>query len=534
MSEPRETSAPLRLALVIDPGPLSPAAQALIDWCRAQPALKVLQIFIGRPPDTPAPGRLRRLAVNLLLQVESRLLRSFKPLARPLRQFDPAHGDLPCQSLSPASPDTTLPASLDLLVHLGNSPLPPDLLQRARLGALRTWPALAPVSASGIPCFDDVLRQREQTGFALLHQRPDGEARLVSGTLRTRFFTLLNQHFLFSKLRHYLQVQLLDIAACGEVRPTGPRAFVPPAPAAGFPGLSATLSYAAGLCRILASELVNRKLRRRFNRWNVGFARGDWRQLHLPQAHQIGNRPGHFIADPFVIRDASGDFCFVEDYDFDRQLGTIAAYRLHERKADFLGEVIVEPHHLSFPFLFRHQGKLLMCPESSAARRITLYESEAFPLRWRPVHTVMDKVCAADSLFFEHDGRWWLFTNIDPSNEEDCNAELMIFHADSPLTDHWIPHAQNPIYIDSSKARNGGLIVEGDQIYRVSQRQGFNAYGTGHAIHRIVTLTPDEYLEETVLTRSPADFPGVDGSHHCHVDGDLCVFDFRRAEAVDR
>lgn len=526
----------MKLALVIDPGPLCTAAAEFIDWCREQPVLDVRCLIICKPPDYQKPGRLRRLAVDLLLRFESRLLRSFKPNARPLQKISPEKSTLPCLDVPVRDNAETLPSGfppdgIDLLVQISNATIPEALLKQSRLGLLQTWPAMSPDTSAGLPCFDDVLKSADHTRFALIHTANGQTQEVLGGQIRTRFFTLLNQHFLFSKLRHYLQVQLLDAASTGCIAPGTP---VQSAKPADFPTLPMSIRYAFGLFGIVCGELIKRKLLKRFNRWNVAFARTGWRKLDLPSATPIGNRPGHFIADPFVIRGETGDFCFVEDYDFDRQLGAIAAYKLGDGKADFLGEVIVEPHHLSFPFLFRYQGKLFMCPESSAARNIAIYECEAFPLRWRLKHIAMEDVCAADSMFFEHEGRWWLFTNIDPSNEEDCNSELMIYHADSPFAAHWTPHAQNPIYIDSAKARNGGLLTDGDQRYRVSQQQGFNAYGQGHAIHRIVTLTPDVYEEETIRTVSAADYPGVEGTHHCHADGELCVFDFRRSEAVDR
>lgn len=536
MPEKSETTRRLKLALVIDPGPLCPAAAEFIAWCREQPALDVRCLLICKPPDHRKPGRLRCLAVNLLLRIEDRLLRSFKPNARPLQKIAPENSQLPCLDCSAQDNRNTLPAGfpadgIDLLVQIGGATVPETVLQQARLGLLQTQPAISLHASAGLPCFDEVLNRKDHTHFALIHSANGQAQTVLGGQIRTRFFTLLNQHFLFSKLRHYLQVQLLDVARTGCI---APGTHVQSTKSGDFPTLPTSLRYALGLVGIVGSELFKRKLLKRFNRWNVAFARASWRTLDLPAATPIGNRPGHFIADPFVIRDEGGDFCFVEDYDFDRQLGAIAAYKLGDGQADFLGEVIVEPHHLSFPFLFRYQGKLFMCPESSAARRIAIYECEAFPLRWRLCHLAMEGVCAADSMFFEHEGRWWLFTNIDPSNEEDCNSELMIYHADSPFAAHWTPHAQNPIYIDSAKARNGGLLTDGDQRYRVSQRQGFNAYGEGHAIHRIVTLTPDVYEEETTRTVSAADYPGVEGTHHCHADGELCVFDFRRSEAVDR
>ena len=50
-----------------------------------------------------------------------------------------------------------------------------------------------------------------------------------------------------------------------------------------------------------------------------------------------------------------------------------------------------------------------------------------------------------------------------PAGAKRSSLIRVIYHADSPFAAHWTPHAQNPIYIDSAKARNGGLLTDGDQ-----------------------------------------------------------------------
>ena len=46
------------------------------------------------------------------------------------------------------------------------------------------------------------------------------------------------------------------------------------------------------------------------------FPKSPWNQLIMGQAIKIENPPGHFLADPFVVRDGDKDYCFVEDFDY--------------------------------------------------------------------------------------------------------------------------------------------------------------------------------------------------------------------------
>ena len=130
-------------------------------------------------------------------------------------------------------------------------------------------------------------------------------------------------------------------------------------------------------------------------------------------------------------------------------------------------------------------------------------------------------------MLFEHDGRWWMFTNTDEANIDEFCSELNIFWSDSPLSTDWTAHAQNPIIIDSARARNGGLLKKDGQLYRVGQEQGFVTYGAASRIHRIVELNPDVYLEEEIARVSPEFEDGAHGGHHLHSDGNVTVFDYR-------
>jgi len=220
------------------------------------------------------------------------------------------------------------------------------------------------------------------------------------------------------------------------------------------------------------------------------------------------------------------NYCFVEEFCYLKQKGSIAVFELTKADAVRIGTALEESFHLSFPYLFEYQGELFMCPESSENRDIRIYKCIEFPLRWRLQNVAVEKVSAADTMVFERDGKWWMFTNIDPLNIGDHCSELFIFSAKTPLDTRWTPHPLNPVIVDASRARNAGLIVEGDLYYRCSQGQGFDRYGKRVLINTIVELTDSSYRECCLGVVNPSFRAGAVGTHHLHSNGKITVFDF--------
>jgi hypothetical protein len=374
-----------------------------------------------------------------------------------------------------------------------------------------------------------VLLRQDTTGFIIqqLTEELDGGNILVSGKFPTKSHYLLNQATVCKKSNFYMKKLLSDIAETRSL--PAPKK---PAPYSSTlfrrPKAALQAAYACQLLSRLGKKYLSRRILKHRYEWVVAYARGDWRDLVMWRATRLENPPGRSLATPFAIREDGKDYLFVEDFDFATGKACISVYGIDGNKASRLGEALSEPFHLSFPHLFRHQGKLYMCPETSEAGEIRLYECVEFPLRWKLCKVLIENVSAVGTMIFEKDGRWWLFTNIDPAQTDDNGSELFIFHADDPLSDNWTPHAANPCIVDSSRARNGGLLVHEGNIHRIGQRQGFDVYGKGFSINRIDVLNSQTYLETDVCDVTPDFYPGIRGTHHMHGDGDLVVFDYLR------
>jgi hypothetical protein len=334
---------------------------------------------------------------------------------------------------------------------------------------------------------------------------------------------------LLAKSYHALRALLLEVARTGELPPSEPHY-----PYSGKlfmqPRLGELVSYLSRQIHRSAQARARRALHYK-ERWGICYAPTDWRHAVLWRGTQVQTPPGHFLADPFVATRDGRTCVFAEEFDYRASRGHIAAFELTNEGAKRLGAVIKEDCHLSFPYLFEHDGKLYMCPESSEAKQIRIYECTEFPLQWKLARVAMKDVNAVDSMIFQKGDRWWLMTNISGEPHE-CGAELHLFSAQTPLTDEWLPHPRNPINVDPKMARNGGLLNGGAELFRVAQDRQYDSYGTSARLFQIVRIDPNEYSEQLVSTIEPSFARGLSGTHHLHSNGKFSVWDFKKWERI--
>ena len=119
---------------------------------------------------------------------------------------------------------------------------------------------------------------------------------------------------------------------------------------------------------------------------------------------EIENPIGRSLADPFIYEKDNEHFIFVEDLFFSDNKGRISVIRVEDEKYEFLGVVLEESFHLSFPFIFDHDGEVFMVPETHQSNDIRLYRCEIFPMKWTLDTVLIDGISAADTMIFKIDG----------------------------------------------------------------------------------------------------------------------------------
>jgi hypothetical protein len=423
--------------------------------------------------------------------------------------------------------------AFDLLIHGGSGILKGGILESSRLGILSFHYGDNRSFRGGPAGFWEVYRRDPRTGFSLqiLTEELDGGKIVARGHFPTQSYYLANQKHLQERATQYLKTVLLKIAATRELPPAEP--------STPYAGVLNKLPNVPELMRYASMQAL--RFLRKFwftcvgiqDRWHVAYCRVGWRDAVLWRGVRIEDQGGRFLADPFVFDRGGVVYCFVEDYSYRTAKGQISVFEIADSGSRYLGVAIEEPYHLSFPFLFEFDGALYMCPETAGAGEIRVYQCKQLPLGWEFVATLMKGVNAVDTMLFEADGRWWMLTNLDSSQIGDRCPELHLFFADNPLSHDWAPHPLNPLIVDSGRARNAGLILDGGKIFRVAQvHGGADDYGAGAKVFEITRLNRQEYEEALVCTLTPSFGPGITGIHHLHTDGRYTVWDFKTRERV--
>lgn len=262
-------------------------------------------------------------------------------------------------------------------------------------------------------------------------------------------------------------------------------------------------------------------------RWNIGVVKSsaadlvcdtdafdvDW----CPQPVDDG-----FVADPFPMTVDDTQYIFAEYYSDESEKGTIVYVNYPDGFKNGKFEVAhEESHHLSYPYLFRHDGVVYAVPEASQSGEVTLYRVDA-PDEWTSIETIVPDTAAVDPSVFRYEDRWWLF--FSPLEYE--HEKLHIWYASHPAGD-WKPHENNPVKADVRSARPGGTpFVADNTLYRPAQFCA-TGYGKRTLINEVTTLSPTAFEEETIRQIRPLDeYP--DGLHTLSTHGNLTLVDGKK------
>jgi hypothetical protein len=239
--------------------------------------------------------------------------------------------------------------------------------------------------------------------------------------------------------------------------------------------------------------------------------------------------PGSLFADPFLLEHERGTYVFIEDVDRAAGKAVISYVRVDDR-----GTPIEQParalerdYHLSYPFVFRHEGEIFMVPETADNRTVELYRAVDFPSRWELEHILLRDIFAGDATLLEGSERLWLFVCVAEPGAP-VTDELHLYSA-ATLTGPWTPHPENPVVSDVRSARPAGRIFRhGDHLIRPAQDCSL-AYGFAIVFNRIDVLTPSEYRETPVGRIDPTWSRGLSATHTYNFTETLEVIDGRRS-----
>lgn len=264
---------------------------------------------------------------------------------------------------------------------------------------------------------------------------------------------------------------------------------------------------------------------------------GGWRRWLREHFSVYLGREGHtgylvrapwtsYYADPFVVEHEGQPWLLVEEYRYGHNRGRLLAMRIHAGASD--GAPAASPRcgppepvpvgdvHASFPLVFHDRGRAWLLPETCERMSIDVYAFDHFPSGTRLHRRLMYGVDAADSVLFEHDGRWWLMTSLREPGMS--NRYLALFHAPHWDTADWTPHPVNGQRLYGDRAwswgRCAGAVhrVQGKLLRPIHASQ--RCYGEKIEWRHITQLTPDDFSEEPAP--APPGLQGIAGGRPLH------------------
>jgi hypothetical protein len=258
--------------------------------------------------------------------------------------------------------------------------------------------------------------------------------------------------------------------------------------------------------------------------WSIGFVRaasplpdesGQPTCEQILTRRDVADARSELVADPFLLHHDDVWHLFFETFSVWRGRGEIAVARSDDLKSwKYMGIVLREPFHLSYPYVFEHDGAIFMVPETARTKSVRLYRATAFPERWTFERTLLSGQRYYDPSLIYHDERWWLFAETAPKHRYDT---LRLFHARN-LDGQWAEHSASPIVAgDPSSARPAGRILRHEgRLYRFAQDCSAS-YGRSVSAFHITELSLSDYsecrIEPAILCPGPEDWRSL-GMHH--------------------
>jgi len=522
----------LTLGLIVDSPFQAQPTLELIEWIEENPHIKLKKFFLKT--NTNKNNFLSRSIWNLIINLEklffSYYFKFFSDTSLDLSQYTILETDVINSDNFQNSDEYRVIKSkdIDLFFKLNFDEQVENLCKASRYGLLSIYSRLPNKKLNKSPqAFDEVLKKSNKTGFSLIHQKEsNAEIGIVfQGAFPTHNYFFANNRNLIKRRNIYIQNHLSFFIQkkffknyCTDHSYLFSKLEI-------VPLLREQISYCISIFYRLFKKIL-KKISFQKSHWSVGLYFSNWKNFKFNEANIIPNPKNCYLADPFIFSFAGRDYCFVEEYSFEKSIGTIVVYEISPDKISRVGLAINESFHMSFPFIFEFEGGIYMLPETSENNDIRIYEATEFPTKWKLKKILMKDVFAVDSMIFFHNDLWWLFSNINPDNGTDACSDLNIFFSRHPFSETWEEHPLNPLIVDSELARNAGMIKHDNEIFRVSQKQTFDMYGGEFQINKINLLDTYKYSESVIYSFLPKQIRGSKAAHHFHTMGDITAFDF--------
>lgn len=199
-----------------------------------------------------------------------------------------------------------------------------------------------------------------------------------------------------------------------------------------------------------------------------------WERKHFQPDYVMPATRNYWVADPMLVEDNGKTYLFYEAAHHDK--GRIEVVELYANGTTSQPAVALErEYHLSYPFVFKHDGEWYMIPESCAIHEVQLLKATHFPTDWEYVTTLL-KENAVDTTVQNVNGKLLLLTFLPQAGNE-CvfpKAFWLDWSDDIKLAEIPWPN------FDSLQVRGAGrMLADGRRYVRPAQLNQPMSYGDG-------------------------------------------------------
>ena len=253
---------------------------------------------------------------------------------------------------------------------------------------------------------------------------------------------------------------------------------------------------------------------------------------------QLKDEKSNFLADPFYLVEKDSIYLFVENQVFnDNARIDVFVASLVEKKFIYKGIALDEKFHLSYPQVFKEDGKFYMLPEAKRSNQVLLYTTDNFPYDWRVSDTLIKNVRYKDPSYLSFGKKKYLFVTDD---------ELNLYVYESNKLKGEFVNSKSHTKIRGNEARCGGRIFEFQGKIFLPMQNSSKGYGTGISLYSInfvddevqlfkeknMFLEPQENISLFSRGMHHIDIQKINDSYFYVYDGDMkideTVFNWKR------
>ena len=232
------------------------------------------------------------------------------------------------------------------------------------------------------------------------------------------------------------------------------------------------------------------------------FTGGDWyiaiRGIGDKQYSVAPNLPNTWCADTLLFEESGEHYLFVEQYDKKKDKGAIGYYTIENGILVSKGVIIENSYHMSYPFVFKHEGIIYMIPESSANSTVDLYVAEEFPNKWKLIRHLIENDNYVDSTVWEQDGQYFVHTYKKRANAESGRAEWVLALFTLNMETLSMEQISERIFGTNIGRPAGQLFMKDGVLIRPAQDCS-KKYGECIILYAVDSLNSDgEYIEHEV------------------------------------